>query len=78
VRGVEEEPVPAAHAFVASLPDLIEPGEYARYPAGGLVRLRVTATGAGVEVLGDGMRPAELDALLAALGGGPVEQMLCG
>jgi hypothetical protein len=32
----------------------------------------------GVAVLGDAFRPATLEALLTALGGGPVEQMLCG
>ncbi len=71
------------HTFVASLPDLIEPAEYADYPNGGLVRLRITATLTGVEVLGDGMRPDQVEAVLEALinpaGEGPeVEQMLCG
>jgi hypothetical protein len=66
------------HAFVASLPDLIEPGEYADHPRGGLVRLKVVVTPDGVEILADAMRPRSVEDLLAALGGGPVEQMLCG
>lgn len=68
----------AGHVFVESLPDLIEPDEYAAHPRGGLVRLRIVVTADGVEVLGDAMRPAGVEELLAALGGGPVEQMLCG
>ncbi len=69
---------PDPPVFVADLPDLIQPSEYADHADGGLVRLRITVTPAGVEVLGDALRPAMLEALLAALGGGPVEQMLCG
>lgn len=68
----------AAHPFVDALPDLIDPAEYAAHPSGGLVRLRVVVTADGVEVLGDAMRPAGVEELLAALGGGTVEQMLCG
>jgi hypothetical protein len=67
-----------APAFVAELPDLIQPAEYADHVDGGLVRLRIAVTSTGVEVLGDALRPAVLEALLAELGGGPVEQMLCG
>lgn len=66
------------HAFVPSLPDLIEPDEYADHPRGGLVRLKVVVTADGVEILADAMRPSGVEDLLAALGGGPVEQMLCG
>jgi hypothetical protein len=64
--------------FVVSLPDLIEPEEYDRYPGGGLIRIRVIVTDAGVELIGDSLRPALLENLLAALGGGVIEQMLCG
>jgi hypothetical protein len=66
------------YVFVEDLPDLIEPEEYADHPEGRLVRLRVTVTDDGVTVLGDGFRPAAVEELLAALGGGPIEQMLCG
>jgi hypothetical protein len=71
------------HSFVASLPDLIDPGEYGAHPEGNLVRLRITVTDDGVEVLGDGMRPAAIEAVLTALSaagddGPAMEQMLCG
>lgn len=73
----QEQPEPG-YVFVEDLPDLIEPEEYADHPQGRLVRLRVTVTDDGVTVLGDGFRPAAVEELLAALGGGPIEQMLCG
>jgi FtsH ternary system-associated peptide len=64
--------------FVASLPDLIDASEYAEHPEGNLVRLRIEVTDGGVVLTGDAMRPVTLEALLAALGDGTVEQMLCG
>lgn len=64
--------------FVEDLPDLIEPERYAGDPAGRLVRLRISVTDQGVEILGDAFRPAQLEAMLAAVGGGPIQQMLCG
>ena len=73
-----DDPVPARHAFVPSLPDLIDASEYAAHPDGGLIRLRITVTESGVELLGDGLRPDAVEAVLAALGGGTMEQMLCG
>lgn len=70
------------HEFVESLPDLIEATEYEDYPTGDLVRLRVTVSDDGVEVLGDGLRPELIEAVLAAIGAGAgkqsMEQMLCG
>jgi hypothetical protein len=71
-------PTAAEHVFVESLPDLIDPSEYAEHPHGDLVRLRIVVTEAGVEVQGDAMRPLSVETLLAALGGGATEQMLCG
>lgn len=67
-----------AHAFVESLPDLIDATEYADQPDGRLVRLRIAVTDSGVELLGDAMRPVPLETLLAALGTETIEQMLCG
>lgn len=64
--------------FVRHLPDLIHPSDYASDPEGREVRLRVRVTADGVEVLGDAMRPGELEALLEALGPDAIEQMLCG
>jgi hypothetical protein len=71
------------HSFVASLPDLIDPAEYAGHPGGGLVRLRISVTEQGVDILGDGMRPDQIEAVLESLAGPddgdpPLEQMLCG
>jgi hypothetical protein len=66
------------YAFVRHLPDLIAPEEYDAHPDGRLVRFRITATGDGIEILGDGFRPAAVEQILAALGGGPIEEMLCG
>ena len=66
------------YRFVDHLPDLIQPEDYASDPSGRRVRLRIRPTADGVEVLGDAMRPAELEKLLEELGVEVVEQMLCG
>jgi hypothetical protein len=66
------------HEFVPELPDLIDAGEYERYPKGELVRVRISYTENGVEILGDGLRPEVVERLLAALGPEVVQQMLCG
>ncbi len=64
--------------YVPDLPDLIDASEYDRYPDGRLMRLRISITDSGLTILGDAFRPDELEALLASLGGGDIEQMLCG
>jgi hypothetical protein len=64
--------------FVDDLPDLIAPEEYAGDPAGKRVRLRIRVTAEGVEVLGDAVRPEELERMLRALDAAVIEQMLCG
>lgn len=66
------------HVFTESLPDLIDPGEYDKYPDGTLVRVRISVSANGIEILGDGLRPELVEEVLRALGGGPMEQMLCG
>lgn len=69
------------HTFTDSLPDLIDASEYERYPKGTLVRFRIAVTDSGVEILGDGLRPELVEAVLAAVGAEPetpMEQMLCG
>jgi hypothetical protein len=63
---------------VAALPDLIDASEYASHPEGGLVRVRITVTDSGVEILGDGMRPEVIERMLATIDHGTLEQMLCG
>jgi hypothetical protein len=64
--------------YVQTLPDLIDATEYVEQPQGRLVRLRITVTDSGVEVLGDALRPLTLEAVLMALGPEAIEQMLCG
>jgi hypothetical protein len=66
------------HVFTESIPDLINADEYDRYPDGTLVRVRISVSENGVEILGDGLRPELVEEILTAIGGGPVEQMLCG
>ena len=68
----------ARTVFVPHLPDLIDPADYATDPGGRVVRVRLRVTPEGLEILGDAMRPGELEALLAALGPDAIEQMLCG
>ena len=67
------------HVFTESLPDLIDAKEYSRYPSGALVRIKISVTDTGVEIIGDGLRPELIEQVLAAIGGSdPMEQMLCG
>jgi len=67
------------HVFTESLPDLIDAKEYSRYPNGTLVRIKISVTETGVEIIGDGLRPELVEQVLAAIGGSdPMEQMLCG
>ena len=64
--------------FVPHLPDLIDAREYPDHPDGRLVRVEIRTGDRGVEVLADGLRPARVEHLLAELGGGPIDEMLCG
>lgn len=66
------------HQFVEHLPDLIQPTEYPTDPDGRRVRLRLQLTDNGVELLGDAMRPQELQSLFQQLDAKIIEQMLCG
>jgi FtsH ternary system-associated peptide len=66
------------YRFVEHLPDLIGPEEYASQPEGDLVRIRISVSDDGVEMLGDAMRPDVLERILVALGPQVIEQMLCG
>ncbi len=68
----------AEYRFVNRLPDLIQPEEYSADPRGRRMRLRLKVTDEGVEVLGDAMRPVELERLLESLSPKVIEQMLCG
>ncbi len=66
------------YRFVSELPDLITPDEYAGDPQGRRVRLRIRVTDGGIEILGDAVRPEELERLLEELDPETIEQMLCG
>jgi hypothetical protein len=68
----------ADYRFVQHLPDLIHPEDYAGDLEGRRVRVRIRATEQGVELLGDAMRPDELEKLLESLDAEVIEQMLCG
>lgn len=68
----------AEFRFVEDLPDLIQPEDYADHPDGRLVRLQITVTENGVEILGDAFRPEMLEQILRRLGPEEIEQMLCG
>ena len=64
--------------YVAELPDLIDAADCAADPGGRLVRLRLSVTDEGVEILGDALRPEDLDRLLLALDPATLDQTLCG
>lgn len=64
--------------FVPHLPDLIDTSEYPDHPDGRLVRIEIRTGEHGVEVLADGFRPAWVEHLLTEIGGGPIDEMLCG
>jgi hypothetical protein len=66
------------YEFVDHLPDLIQPDEYAGDPQGRRVKLRLVVTDRGVEILGDAVRPEELERILLGLDPETIEHMLCG
>ena len=66
------------YVFADHIPDLIEPGEYATDPDGKRVRVRIRWTEDGVELVGDSLRPRDLERLLEEFGFDEIEQMLCG
>ena len=65
-------------AFVNHLPDLMTWEDYAVADRRKVVRVRLTVTAEGVEVLGDSPYPQLLEELLASLGPEVIEMMLCG
>ncbi|GAA0252299.1 hypothetical protein GCM10010492_61000 [Saccharothrix mutabilis subsp. mutabilis] len=66
------------YEFVDSLPDLVQPEEYANHPTGGLVRLRISVENGEITILGDALRPELIEKLLESLAPETIEQMLCG
>lgn len=63
--------------FVDHLPDLITEEDY-QTPERKRVRVRITVTDDGLEILGDSMYAALLEDLLARAGADEIERMLCG
>ncbi|GAB4562748.1 MAG: hypothetical protein Tsb0020_11290 [Haliangiales bacterium] len=64
--------------FTEYIPDLIEPEEYREDVEGRRVKLRLRITERGLEIVGDAVRPEELERLLLELDPEVIEQMLCG
>lgn len=64
--------------FVSEIPDLIRTEDYSSDPDGRRVRVRLTITPDGVEVISDGRRPMSVEAVLASLDPEEIEQVLCG
>lgn len=63
--------------FVEHLPDLITDTDYLE-PEKRKVRLRLTITEEGIEIIGDSMYAPLLEELLARAGADEIERMLCG
>jgi len=64
--------------FVEHLPDLITPEDYQDSPDKKKIRIRITLTDEGVEILGDSAYVNLLDELLAKLDPKEIEKTLCG
>jgi hypothetical protein len=74
----DQQPADPPFVFVPHLPDLIDPSEYPDHPDGRLIRIEIRTSEQAVEILADGIRPASVEQLLAGIGGGPIDEMLCG
>jgi hypothetical protein len=66
------------YRYVSHIPDLIGPEDYQRAHERKTVRIRVTVTDNGVEILADSPYPKALDRLLEQLNVAEIERMLCG
>lgn len=64
--------------IVAWLPDLMEPGDYIEAASIKKVRVRLTLSDDGVEILGDSLYVESLENLLRLMGNNPIERSLCG
>lgn len=63
--------------FVSTLPDLITEADYLE-PERKRIRLRLSITPEGIEILGDSMYAPLLEELLRNAGAEEIERMLCG
>lgn len=64
--------------YVEHLPDLMSWDDYETADREKRVRLRVSVTDEGVEILGDSAYPGLLEELLEGLDPDEIDQMLCG
>lgn len=64
--------------YVDHIPELITWTDYETAHQKKQVRLQLTVTDKGLEIVGDSPYPHELEELLAALGPEAIEMMLCG
>ncbi len=64
--------------FVSYLPDLITPEDYVHSPDQKKIRIRITFTDTGIEIIGDSRHVPLLEELLAKIEVEEIEMMLCG
>lgn len=64
--------------YVSRLPDLMTWEDYQTADRRKLVRIQLTVTEAGVEIIGDSPYPHLVEKLLAELDPAVIEMMLCG
>ncbi len=64
--------------FVTHLPDLMQPEDYLHEPQQKKIRIRITVTDQGIEILGDSRHVTQLEELLAQAGAEEIQMMLCG
>ena len=71
-------PPTGPYRYVSHLPDLMTWEDYGEAESHKVVRLRLTVTDRGLEILGDSPYPELLEQLLAALDPEAIEKVLCG
>jgi len=64
--------------IVAELPDLMRPEDYQNAATVKKVRVRLTLSDDGLEILGDSLYVETLERLLRESGPHPIERSLCG
>ncbi len=78
---MEPRPAPDHHPktrFVDHLPDLITEADYQDAPEKKKIRIRISLTSEGVEILGDTMHAPLLEQLLGQTGAQEIQKMPCG
>jgi hypothetical protein len=64
--------------FVSYLPDLITQEDYLSSPEEKKIRVRISISEQGIEIVGDSMYAHLVEELMAGLGADELERMLCG